>query len=104
MKSICLAVLWHQHQPSYRPGESSIAALPWARLHGIKDYVGMALLAERYPDFHHTINLVPCLLDQLEALAAGEATRRPGAYPQGGGRADAGRSDRDAGKLLRREH
>jgi alpha-amylase/alpha-mannosidase (GH57 family) len=74
MKSICLAVLWHQHQPSYRPGESSIAALPWARLHGIKDYVGMALLAERYPDFHHTINLVPCLLDQLEALAAGEAT------------------------------
>jgi len=74
MKSICLSVLWHQHQPSYRPGESPVGVLPWVRLHGIKDYVGMALLAQLYPEFHHTINLVPCLLDQLEGLADGEAT------------------------------
>jgi alpha-amylase/alpha-mannosidase (GH57 family) len=74
MNDICLAVLWHQHQPSYVPHAGMPAPLPWVRLHAIKDYVGMALLARRFPDFHHTINLVPCLLDQLEALVAGEAT------------------------------
>jgi alpha-amylase/alpha-mannosidase (GH57 family) len=74
MKPVCLAIVWHQHQPSYRPGDARVARLPWVRLHGIKDYVGMALLARRYPEFHHTINLVPCLLDQLEDLAAGSAS------------------------------
>ena len=74
MAPVCLAIMWHQHQPSYRAGDSVVGRLPWVRLHGIKDYVGMALLAHCFPEFHHTINLVPCLLDQIEDLAAGTAS------------------------------
>jgi len=47
--------------------------MPWVRLHGIKDYYGMAWLAQEHPGVHLTFNLVPSLLDQLEAYARGEA-------------------------------
>ncbi len=47
--------------------------MPWARLHGIKDYYGMAWLAQQHPEVHLTFNLVPSLLDQLDAYARGEA-------------------------------
>ncbi len=40
--------------------------MPWVRLHGIKDYIGMALLLESFPQIHQTFNYVPCLLDQLK--------------------------------------
>jgi len=60
--------------------------MPWVRLHGIKDYYGMAWLAQQHPEVHLTFNLVPSLLDQLEDYAAGtaedaalELTRRPAA-------------------------
>jgi alpha-amylase/alpha-mannosidase (GH57 family) len=39
--------------------------LPWVRLHGIKDYYGMAKLIEEFPGMRCTINLVPSMLDQL---------------------------------------
>ena len=41
--------------------------MPWVRLHGTKDYLGMALHLEEVPEFRCTINLVPSLLVQLEA-------------------------------------
>ncbi len=76
MDNIYLAVVWHHHQPPYTaPGEST-ARLPWARLHGIKDYVGMAMLAKQFPEFHHTFNLTPCLVQQLQSYAYGEASDR----------------------------
>ncbi len=50
--------------------------MPWVRLHGIKDYIGMALLLEDFPRIHQTFNYVPCLLDQLEDYAHGRASDR----------------------------
>ena len=61
-----LALLWHQHQPYYREGPDGEYAMPWVRLHGIKDYYGMAWLASQHPDVHMTFNVVPSLLVQVE--------------------------------------
>jgi len=47
--------------------------MPWTRLHGIKDYYGMAWLAGEHPEVHLTFNLVPSLLVQLEDYAQGGA-------------------------------
>jgi len=47
--------------------------MPWAYLHGTKDYLGMAALAGEFPDVHQTFNLVPSLVLQLEEYAAEKA-------------------------------
>jgi alpha-amylase/alpha-mannosidase (GH57 family) len=45
--------------------------LPWVRLHAAKDYVDLPLLFQQYPRVKQTINVVPALLRQLSAYAAG---------------------------------
>ncbi|HEY6221026.1 MAG TPA: glycoside hydrolase family 57 protein, partial [Candidatus Eisenbacteria bacterium] len=72
---IRLALVWHMHQPSYRDAETGTFLLPWARLHATKDYRDMAALLRGYPRVHATFNLTPVLLDQLDAIAAGEMDR-----------------------------
>jgi len=62
---IYVAFLWHQHQPYYTNDLTGETTLPWVRLHGIKDYIGMARLIERNPQARATINYVPSLLKQL---------------------------------------
>ena len=42
--------------------------MPWVRLHGVKDYYGMAAHLEEFPEMRCTINLVPSLLLQLQAM------------------------------------
>jgi alpha-amylase/alpha-mannosidase (GH57 family) len=67
MAEVALAFLWHQHQPYYPDDVAGENPMPWVRLHGVKDYYGMALHLLEYPEFRCTINLVPSLLLQLEA-------------------------------------
>ncbi len=62
---IKIAFYWHQHQPYYKDNLTGEYSMPWVRLHGIKDYIGMALLLEEFPNIRQTLNYVPCLLDQL---------------------------------------
>lgn len=62
---IKLAFYWHQHQPYYKDNLTGEYFMPWVRLHGIKDYIGMVLLLEEFPEIHQTFNYVPCLLDQI---------------------------------------
>ncbi len=62
---IALAFLWHQHQPYYPDDVSGENPMPWVRLHGIKDYYGMALHLDEFPTLRCTINLVPSLVLQL---------------------------------------
>lgn len=71
--TIYITFLWHQHQPNYADPETGRLALPWVRLHAVKDYVDMALLAERY-EFKQTVNLVPSLIEQLEGYASDTLT------------------------------
>jgi alpha-amylase/alpha-mannosidase (GH57 family) len=61
------------HQPPYRDPSTGRPILPWVRLHALKDYLGMVKLLEETPEVHATFNLVPCLLDQIEACVSGEA-------------------------------
>lgn len=59
------------HQPDYRNAASSNMVLPWVRLHALKDYLDMPLLASKYEDVKVTFNLVPALLDQLDLYVQG---------------------------------
>ncbi len=70
---IRVVFLWHMHQPYYKDLVTGVYRLPWARLHGLKDYYGMVAMLEEFPRIHQTFNLVPSLLLQLEEYASGSA-------------------------------
>ncbi|MFO1022163.1 MAG: glycoside hydrolase family 57 protein [Planctomycetales bacterium] len=76
MQTISLALFWHQHQPYYPDDLSGENLMPWVRLHGTKDYYGMALHLKEVPEFHCTINLVPSLLQQLLGYTEGGKSDR----------------------------
>lgn len=76
MSRLNVALLWHMHQPCYREPDSRVFRLPWTRLHGLKDYLDMAEAALEHPGLRLTFNLVPSLVEQLEAYASGKATDR----------------------------
>jgi alpha-amylase/alpha-mannosidase (GH57 family) len=68
---IKIGLLWHMHQPYYFNPRTNKIEMPWVRLHGVKDYLDMALLASRYENIKTTFNLVPSLLDQIELYGRG---------------------------------
>src|SRR5262249_29423073 len=76
MATVALALLWHQHQPYYPDDVAGDNPMPWVRLHGVKDYYGMALHLLEFPEIPCTINLLPSLLVQLQAYADRGATDR----------------------------
>ena len=63
--------LWHFHQPWYPTFDGAPPALPWVRLHALKDYYDLPAILSEEPRVHHTANLVPALLDQIDLLARG---------------------------------
>jgi alpha-amylase/alpha-mannosidase (GH57 family) len=67
MHELSLAFVWHQHQPYYPDDVTGFNPMPWVRLHGSKDYWGMAMHLDEVPEVHATINLVPSLLAQILA-------------------------------------
>lgn len=75
-----LGLVWHQHQPIYKDTRATDPRgshrHPWVRLHAVRDYVGMALLAAEVPGTRVTINLTPALLWQIDDLLEGGATDR----------------------------
>ena len=75
MADIALALFWHQHQPYYPDDLTGDNPMPWVRLHGVKDYYGMALHLLEFPELRCTINLVPSLVRQLQGYADGTASR-----------------------------
>lgn len=76
MADLSLALYWHQHQPYY-PCAADDNPMPWVRLHGVKDYYGMALHLLEFPEMRCTINLVPSLLVQIQAYTHHGASDRP---------------------------
>src|SRR5947209_588617 len=77
MADVALAFLWHQHQPYYPDDVGGDNPMPWVRLHGVKDYYGMALHLLEFPEMRCTINLVPSLLLQIQGYTDRGATDRP---------------------------
>ncbi|MCL5735450.1 MAG: glycoside hydrolase family 57 protein [Actinobacteria bacterium] len=67
-----IAFVWHMHQPYYRSSRGAPFDMPWARMHALKDYLGMLEILGEFPDLHQTFNLVPSLVEQLEAYATGD--------------------------------
>jgi alpha-amylase/alpha-mannosidase (GH57 family) len=74
MAEVHVAFLWHQHQPYYPDDVTGENPMPWVRLHGVKDYCGMAWHLLEFPEMRCTINLVPSLLLQLQAYTEHGAT------------------------------
>ena len=81
---LSVAFVWHMHQPYYRRPLTGEFAMPWVRLHALKDYWDMVAILDEFPTLHQTFNLVPSLVAQLEAYAIGDYvdvywdhTRRP---------------------------
>jgi alpha-amylase/alpha-mannosidase (GH57 family) len=58
-------ILWHMHQPDYRPAGSRQALLPWVRLHAVRGYLDMLSSLEAHPDMRCTVNFSGILLEQL---------------------------------------
>src|SRR5947209_6077944 len=77
MADVALAFLWHQHQPYYPDDVAGDNAMPCVRLHGVKDYYGMALHLLEVPEMRCTINLVPSLILQIQGYTDRGATDRP---------------------------
>ncbi len=71
-----VAFMWHMHQPYYKDFTTGEYVLPWARLHGTKEYVHMAEVLAQYPAVKATFNFVPCLVEQIQEYAQGEAVDR----------------------------
>ena len=68
-----VAFIWHHHQPYYRQPGRDLYILPWVRVHAAKDYLHMAEVLRAFPQVKATFNLVPALIEQLEAYAQGRA-------------------------------
>ncbi len=62
---VYVAIFWHQHQPYYTNDLTADTSMPWVRLHGVKDYIGMINVLEKCPEMKITVNLVPSLLKQI---------------------------------------
>jgi alpha-amylase/alpha-mannosidase (GH57 family) len=68
---VSLAFLWHMHQPQYRPAGERVCVQPWVRLHASRSYYDMVRVLDEFPDVRVTFNLVPTLIEQIDAYAAG---------------------------------
>ncbi|MBI1941312.1 MAG: glycoside hydrolase, partial [Acidobacteria bacterium] len=77
MAKTYLMLLWHMHQPFYKDLVEDSYAMPWVRLHALKDYFGMVAILGEFPSVHMTFNLVPSLVAQLEDYARDTARETP---------------------------
>jgi alpha-amylase/alpha-mannosidase (GH57 family) len=66
-----VAFLLHMHQPAYVDPLTGRAELPWVRLHGARAYLDVARLLDEHEGMRLTVNFVPSLVAQLEAVVAG---------------------------------
>jgi alpha-amylase/alpha-mannosidase (GH57 family) len=64
------------HQPFYRENATGRYAMPWVRLHAVKDYLHLAKISADFPEIHQTINVVPSLGRQILEYGAGTAEDR----------------------------
>ena len=101
MHEVALAFFWHQHQPYYPDDVAGENPMPWVRLHGTKDYWGMAMLLGEVPEMHATINLVPSLLTQILAYTERRPPGRASAhFAAAGRRSERSRHELPAGQFL----
>ena len=64
-KKLSVAIYWHMHQPVYQLSTNGDYLMPWVRLHAVKDYLDMALWADKFDNLKLNFNYVPVLLDAI---------------------------------------
>ncbi|MDD5477031.1 MAG: glycoside hydrolase family 57 protein [Candidatus Omnitrophica bacterium] len=69
-----LAFIFHMHQPYYKDLLTQESDLPWVRLHGVKDYLDMVQILEKFPKIKQTFNVVPSLFEQVEDYNNGKVS------------------------------
>jgi alpha-amylase/alpha-mannosidase (GH57 family) len=74
MKNLNVLFLWHMHQPLYHVADESLR-MPWVRMHGLKDYLGMARIVSESEAYRMTFNFTPILWEQLEKYSNGYTDR-----------------------------
>jgi alpha-amylase/alpha-mannosidase (GH57 family) len=95
---LSVAILWHMHQPDYTDAGTGRPRMPWVRLHALLSYYDMVRYVRECPGARAVFNVVPSLLRQVEAAAAGvpdEHLLLARAAPAELGAADRGRVVRD---------
>ena len=65
-RPLFLAIVWHQHQPTYLDPERDELSGAWVRKHATKDYYDMTAVVKDFPNVHLNVNLTCVLLIQLE--------------------------------------
>jgi len=65
-----VVLCWHLHQPCYRDLTSGEFVLPWAYLHGLRDYGELIHHLEAVPGATGVVSVSPLLLEQLHAYIA----------------------------------
>ena len=68
-KQLFIGFLWHMHQPYYKDDSNNKIVMPWVFLHCLKDYYDMPYYLEKHGKIKATFNLVPSLLEQIEAYS-----------------------------------
>jgi alpha-amylase/alpha-mannosidase (GH57 family) len=71
VSGVSLAFLWHMHQPQYRPAGERVCLQPWVRLHACRSYYDMVRVLAEFPEVRVTFNLVPTLVEQIDAYVLG---------------------------------
>lgn len=64
-KKFYIAFYWHMHQPVYQLTPDGDFLMPWVRLHGVKDYLDMLTIMNKFEKLKLNFNLVPVLLNAL---------------------------------------
>jgi alpha-amylase/alpha-mannosidase (GH57 family) len=59
------------HQPQYRTAGERVCLQPWVRLHACRSYYDMVRVLAEFPEVRVTFNLVPTLVEQIDAYVAG---------------------------------
>lgn len=65
-----VVLCWDLHQPCYRDLASGEFVLPWAYLHGLRDYGELAHHLETVPGATAVVSLSPLLVEQLDVYVA----------------------------------
>jgi alpha-amylase/alpha-mannosidase (GH57 family) len=68
-KKLYISFLWHMHQPYYKDDSNNKIVMPWVFLHCLKDYYDMPYYLEQHGKIKATFNLVPSLLEQINAYS-----------------------------------
>lgn len=66
LKKLSIAFYWNFYQPNYGINPQNDYIMPWSRLHAVKDYLSMLLIAQNVRGIKINVNISPTLLDDFE--------------------------------------